>query len=296
MEAEVRPLPKFDYVAPSSLNEVLNLLKDYQDKARLLAGGTDLIPKMKKRAASADLLIDLNKISGLSFIEIRGDRLHIGGLARLSEIKESPLVEERALALVQAIGIMASPPIRNRATMAGNLCSASPAADTAPPLLVLDASVRLQSARGERMVLLSDFFLGPEKTAMRPDEMLTEVIIPLQEGTSTFMKLGRRKAFTLSVVSVTAFARVSGGKFAEVRVALGAVAPTPIRGRKVEESLEGNEVSAQNIERAAQLIQEEVKPISDVRASAEYRREMSYVLTKRVLEQVAGGGRHAGAI
>jgi carbon-monoxide dehydrogenase medium subunit len=296
MEAEVRPLPKFEYIAPSSLNGVLNLLKDYQAKARLLAGGTDLLPKMKKRAAAADLLIDLNKISELSFIETRGDRLHIGALARLSEIKESPMVRKKARALVQAIGLMASPPIRNRATMAGNLCSASPAADTAPPLLVLDASVRLRSTRGERMIPLSDFFLGPEKTVMRPDEMLTEVIIPLQEGTSAFMKLGRRKAFTLSIVSAAAFARVSGGKFAEVRLALGAVAPTPIRGRKVGEALRGGEVNEQNIEKAAELIKEEVKPISDVRASAEYRREMSYVLTKRVMEQAGWGGRNAGTI
>jgi carbon-monoxide dehydrogenase medium subunit len=146
------------------------------------------------------------------------------------------------------------------------------------------------------MIPLSDFFLGPEKTVMRPDEMLTEVIIPLQEGTSTFMKFGRRKAFTLSVVSAAVFARVSRGKFAEVRLALGAVAPTPIRGRKVEESLKGNEVNDQNIARAAELIREEVKPISDVRASAEYRREMSSVFTRRVLEQAGRGGNHAGAI
>jgi carbon-monoxide dehydrogenase medium subunit len=296
MKAEVRPLPKFEYVVPSSLDEVLTLLKDYPDKARLMAGGTDLIPKLKKRAAAADLVIDLNRISGLSSIELRSGRLHIGGLARLSGIKESSLVQEKAQALVQAIGLMASPPIRNRGTLAGNLCSASPAADTAPPLLVLDASVRLQSTRGERMILLSDFFLGPEKTAMRADEMLTEVIVPVQEGTSTFMKLGRRKAFTLSVVSAALFARVSRGKFVEVRLALGAVAPTPIRGRKVEESLKGNEVNEKNIARAAALIQEEVKPISDVRASAEYRREMSSVLTQRVLEQAGRGGNYAGAI
>jgi len=296
MEAEVRPLPKVEYMAPSSLKEVFHLLKEYQNKARLLAGGTDLIPKMKKRAITAEIIIDLNRIPGLAGIEIRGDRLHIRGLTRLAEIKESPLVKEKAPALAQAIGLMASPPIRNRATIVGNLCTASPAADTAPPLLVLDALVKMESIQGERIVPLSEFFLGPEKTAMRPDEMLTEVIIPLQEGTSTFMKLGRRKAFTLSVVSAAVFARVSGGRFADVRLALGAVAPTPIRGRKVEESLKGNEVNDLNIARAAALIQEEVKPISDVRASAEYRREMSSVLTKRVLEQAGRGGNHAGAI
>lgn len=239
MEAEVRPLPKMEYMAPSSLKEAFHLLKDYQSKARLLAGGTDLIPKMKKRAITAEIIIDLNRIPGLSGIEIRGDRLHIRGLTRLAEIKESPLVKEKAPALAQAIGLMASPPIRNRATIAGNLCTASPAADTAPPLLVLDALVKMESIRGERIVPLSEFFLGPEKTVKRPDEILTEVIIPVQEGNSAFMKLGRRKAFTLAVVSAAAFARTRKGKFEEVRVALGAVAPIPMRGRKVEEALKG---------------------------------------------------------
>lgn len=287
MEAEVRPLPKMEYRAPSSLGEALAILKDYQGKARLLAGGTDLIPKMKKRAIVADLLIDLNRIPGLSGIELRKDGLHIGGLARLAEIEASPLVREKAPALVQAIHIMACPPIRNRGTISGNLCTASPAADTAPPLLVLNASVRLQGSGGERIVPLTAFFLAPAETVKRPDEMLTEVIIPFQEGTSAFLKLGRRKAFTLSIASAAAFAKIRGGRVEEVRVALGAVAPTPIRGWKVEEALKGREANEENIAQAAEWIKNEVRPISDVRASAEYRRDMSYVLTQRVLGKVA---------
>jgi len=288
MEAEVRPLPKMDYVAPSSLKEALHLLKQYKDKARLLAGGTDLIPKMKKRMVKATVVIDLNRIPGLSGIRLRKDGLHIGGLTRLAEIKESRLVREKAPVLAQAIGLMASPPIRNRATIVGNLCTASPAADTAPPLLVLDASVKLQSGKGERIVPLAKFFLGLQKTARRPEEILTKVIVPVQKGSSAFLKLGRRKAFTLSLVSAAAFARVRDGKFEDVRLALGAVAPTPIRGRKTEEALQGKEASEENIIQAAELIREEVKPISDVRASEEYRREMSVVLTRRVLGQIGG--------
>ena len=287
MEAEVRPLPKMEYRAPSSLGEALALLKDWQGQARLLAGGTDLIPKIKKRAVAADLLIDINRISGLSGIELGKDGLQIGGLARLAEIEASPLVREKAPALTQALQIMACPPIRNRATIAGNLCTASPAADTAPPLLVLNASVRLQGSGGERMVPLAEFFLGPAETVKRPDEILTAVIIPLEEGRSGFLKLGRRKAFTLSIASAAAFAKTRGGRIEEVRVALGAVAPTPIRGRKVEETLKGKEANEANIAQAAEWIRSEVKPISDVRASAEYRRDMSYVLTRRVLGKVA---------
>jgi len=196
-------------------------------------------------------------------------------------------VREKAPALTQALQIMACPPIRNRATIAGNLCTASPAADTAPPLLVLNASVRLQGSGGERMVPLAEFFLGPAETVKRPDEILTAVIIPLEEGRSGFLKLGRRKAFTLSIASAAAFAKTRGGRIEEVRVALGAVAPTPIRGRKVEETLKGKEANEANIAQAAEWIRSEVKPISDVRASAEYRRDMSYVLTRRVLGKVA---------
>lgn len=296
MEAEVRPLPKFDYVAPSSLSEALKLLRDYQDRAKVLAGGTDLVVRLKKRLAFADVIIDLNRVSDLSFIEPIGDRLHIGGLTRLAQVKESPMVKEKALALAQAISIMASPPIRNRGTIGGNLCNSSPAADTAPPLLVLDASVKLQSADGERVVPLSQFFVGPEENVARADEILTEVMIPLEEGNSAFSKLGRRKAFTLSVVSVAAYAMANNGKFDEVRVALGAVAPTPIRSLKVEKALTGGDVSEKTIQKSAELVKMEVNPITDVRASAEYRREMSYVLTKRVLGKVGLGGKNASKI
>lgn len=289
MEAEIRPLPKFDYFSPSSLSETFKLLKDYKGRARLLAGGTDLLVKMKKRAVSADAIIDLNKISELAFIELADDYLHIGGLTRLAMLGESSIVKERARALAEAINVLASPQIRNRATIAGNLCNASPAADTAPPLLALDASVKLRSADGERIVSLSQFFLGPEQTVSKPDEILTEVIIPLQEGASAFIKLGKRKAFTLSIASAAAFAKVNNGKFEEVRVALGAVAPIPMRSRKVEDGLKGKDVNEENIKEAAQLVKEECRPITDVRASAEYRTDMSYVLTKRVLRKVSWG-------
>ena len=289
MEAELRPLSKFNYFSPSSLGETLKMLRDYKGKSRLLAGGTDVLVKMKKGAVSPDVVVDLSKISELSFIELAGGNLRIGGLTRLADIGESSLVREKAQALAEAIDVLASSQVRNRATIAGNLCNASPAADTAPPLLVLDTSVKLQSPDGERIVPLAEFFLGPEQTVAKPEEVLTEVIIPLQEGTSAFIKLGRRKAFTLSITSVAAFARVNNGRFEEVRVALGAVAPTPMRARKVEEALKGKEANKENIEKAAESVKEECCPITDVRASAEYRTEMAYVLTKRVLGKTGLG-------
>ena len=291
MAAEVRPLPKFNYYSPSSLSEAFRLMKTSEGKAKLMAGGTDLLVKMKKRAVSPEVVIDLNNMTELSYIEVRDGQLHIGGLTTLADIGESPLVKEKASALAEAISVLAAPQIRNRATIAGNLCNASPAADTACPLLALDSSVKLQCPDGERTVPLAQFFLGPEQTVIKSDELMVEVIIPLQEGSSTFIKLGRRKAFTLSVASASAFARVDKGKFEEVRVALGAVAPTPLRVDKVEDALRGREANEENIEKAAQRVKEQCCPITDVRASAEYRTEMSYVLTKRALRKVGLGGK-----
>lgn len=291
MEAETRQLPKFDYVVPSSLFEACKLRKVYQERARLLAGGTDLLVKLKKRAALPDVIIDLHRITDLSFIKTVADQLVIGGLTTLSQIQNSSIVEKWALALFQAVKDMACPPIRNRATIAGNLCNSSPGADTAPPLLVLDASVRLLSTDGERTVPLLQFFLGPEQNILRPDEILTEIILPLQQGTSAFIKLGNRNAFTRSVVSVAAFVKTNNGKFEEVKVALGAVAPTPIRSQRVEETLKDAKVSEKSITKAVAAVMEELHPReTSLRASPAYRREMACVLIKRALSNIAMEG------
>lgn len=289
MEAEVRPLPKFEYFAPTSLSEVFKLLKAHQGKAKLLAGGTDLIIKMKKRAVVPEVIIDINNVSELSYIKTADGALHIGALTKLSEVRESSLVKEKAAALVEAIGVMASSQIRTVATIGGNLCNASPAADTAPPLLALGASLKLQGNGAERVVPLAEFFLGPEQTVKKPDEVLKEIIIPDEGGASAYIKLGRRKAFTLSVVSAAAYARVKKGKFEEVRVALGAVAPTPIRATRVEQALKGKAVSEEAIEKASAEVKVDCCPITDVRASAEYRKDISAVLTKRVLIKASMG-------
>ena len=287
MEAEIRPLPKFEYFAPGSLSNIVALLQEYGEEAALLAGGTDLLSNIKRLSRSPNVIVDLNRVPALSFIERKKDVLHIGAATVLNEIKKSPVVQERAPVLAEAIGVLASNPIRNRATIGGNLCNASPAADTAPPLLALDASLTLQGPKSERTVAISEFFSGPGQTVKRPDEVVKDVIIPLKKGRSAFLKLGRRKGFTLSIASVAAFGVITDGKFDDLRVALGAVAPTPIRSLKVEEALIGMEVSEERIEKAARLVKEEVNPITDVRASAAYRKEMSYVLTKRALKKIA---------
>jgi len=289
METEIRPLSKFEYFAPDSLSNVVALLQEYGEEAALLAGGTDLLSNIKRLSRSPNILVDLNKVPELSFIETKKDALHIGAATVLNEIKNSPVVQEKAPALAEAIGVLASNPIRNRATIGGNLCNASPAADTAPPLLVLNASLTLQGPDSERTVAISEFFSGPGQTVKRADEVVKEVIIPFKRGRSTFLKLGRRKGFTLSIASVAAFGVITDGKFEDIKVALGAVAPTPIRCRKAEDALRGATATEERIENAARLVNEEVNPITDVRASAAYRKEMSYVLTKRALKKIAMG-------
>ena len=289
MDSEIRPLPKFNYVAPRSLDETLGLLKEHEKEARLLAGGTDLLVWMKKGVVYPGLLIDIRGVPELHFIKVFGDELQLGAATPMNEIKDSKEVQERAPALAQALQFLACHPIRNRATLGGNLCSASPAADTAPPRLALGASVTLQSPEGERRVALSEFFVGPGLTLKKPNEILKEIIVPFQEGRSGFLKLGRRKALTLSIASVAASVTVRDGKFAYANLALGAVAPIPLLCRKAQEQLIGAPVTDEVIQRASDAAKSEVSPITDVRATAAYRREMVGVLIKRILHELAMG-------
>lgn len=294
MSDELRPLPAFEYVAPRSLAEAIVLMKQHGGAAQLLSGGTDLLPRMRKRKCAPSVIVDMNGIPGLSFIEMRGNDLHIGAGTRLTELHESRIIKEKAGALAAALRVMASPGIRNRATIGGNLCNGSKCADTPPALLVLDASVTLRGADGERIVPLSEFFTqrgkpvpGFGKTAIRADEIMTEVIIPCRQGGSTYLKLGRRKGSSIAIASVAAFAAITNGKFEDVRIAVSAIASAPVRGRKVETALKGMPVSAENIETASALIREEIEPISDVRGSATYRKEMASVLIRRALTRIA---------
>jgi carbon-monoxide dehydrogenase medium subunit len=298
MSEELRPLPAFEYAAPGSLAAAIVLMKQHGGAAQLLAGGTDLLPRMRRRKCAPTIVVDLNGIPGLSFIEMLGNDLHIGAGTRLTELHESRIVKEKAGALAAALRVMASPGIRNRATIGGNLCNGSKCADTPPALLVLDASVTLRGPDGERIVPLSEFFTqrgkpvpGCGKTVIRADEIMTEVIIPCRQGGSTYLKLGRRKGSSISIASVAAFAAITNGKFEDVRVAVSAIASAPVRGRKVETALKDMPASEENIERASALIKEEIEPISDVRGSASYRKEMASVLIRRALTRIATGER-----
>jgi carbon-monoxide dehydrogenase medium subunit len=180
---------------------------------------------------------------------------------------------------------MASPQVRNQGTLGGNLANASPAADTAPPLLTLDARLVLKSLERDRAVPLNQFFSAPGMTILTPDEILAGIQIPIPQngGKACFLKLGRRNAFTLSVVSAAAWVKVEKKTIGDIRIALGAVAPTPLRALKAEGYLKGKKVSQETIHEGAKLVMDEIQPISDVRASAAYRKDMSYVLTRRAM-------------
>ena len=284
----IRRLPKFEYHAPASLSEALDYLSRYSGKAKVLAGGTDLLVSMKKREVLPEHLINLKGIQELKHIRYDKKRgLEIGGLVTLREIERSTIVKEKYGALWDAANVMAAPQIRSLATIGGNLCSAVPSADTAPPLVALGATVTLAGKNGERTLLVEDFFAGPEASVLNPVEILSRVFIPSPPENSggAYLKLMRRNAMDLALVGVAACLKLDGGKRVcqEARIALGAVAPTPMRALRAEEVLLNKEPDEQLAMEAGKIAAQEARPISDVRASKEYRTEMLRVLTKRAV-------------
>lgn len=282
-----RGIPEVEYHRPREFKAALILLRDLRHKCRIIAGGTDLIPAIRKGTLSSPFqhMVDLSAIRELGYIRKDGGWIHIGAVTRLADAGDSKIVREYGPLLSEAIQHVGSLQIRNQGTLGGNLANASPAADTAPPLLVLGARVVLKSIDKERVIPLDQFFGGPGKTILTPDEILTEIQIPIikGQGKTCFLKLGRRNAFTLSVVSVAAWVKVEKETIRDMRIALGAVAPIPMRAIKTEEYLKGKKVSEETIKNGAKIASDEVQPISDVRASADYRKDMSYVLTRRAI-------------
>ncbi|MBS3918463.1 MAG: xanthine dehydrogenase family protein subunit M [Deltaproteobacteria bacterium] len=285
-------LNRFEFFNPSSLLEIFDLLARYGKDVRLIAGGTDLLVQMKQKLVLPQKLINLLALPGLRGIERDGDSLRIGALARHADIERSTLLKNGWKLLALAAHKIGSPQIRHLGTLGGNLCNGSPSADTASPLLVLKAQVCLASGRGERRLPLESFFTGPGETVLEKDEVLKEVIVPKPPVNSSFsyLKLGRRKSMDLGLVSAAVLLTVDPGRgsFEEVRIALGSVSPTPIRIRETERVFEGKPVDEDMIRQAAGLAQKECQPISDIRASAEYRREMVKVLVERAIKAALG--------
>jgi len=286
-----RRLPRFNYLAPVTLNEALSLLVRYKGKAKVIAGGTDFVPKLKRREIGApEHVIDLKAIPGLDNIKYDVSGLSLGALVTIGAVETSAIIQEKFGILAQAARSMASPQVRNRGTIAGNICNAVPSADSAPALLTLGAKLKLISRKGERTVGIEDFFTGPSQTALADDEILQEIHIPHPPPNSkgVYLKLTPRRAMDLAIVGVAAVVIAEDGVCKDIRIALGAVAPTPIRAKDAEAILKGQKLDDKLIEKAALAAAGQSKPIDDHRASAEYRRDMVEVLVRRAIKQAIG--------
>jgi carbon-monoxide dehydrogenase medium subunit len=274
-----------EYTAAASLAEALRMKKDRGADARVIAGGTDLILRMRDEVLTPSLLIDLRRIS-LDGIVRRDDELRLGAFVSLSQLLESDDMAHYFPALPAACREFAGPPIRNRATLGGNIVNASPAADMVPPLIAYDASIVLSSSDGDRVLPLLEFFVGPGQSIIERDEILTEIRLPLMPPSSaaTFIKLGQRRSMAISQVNMTTRLSVEeSGVVSEARIVLGAVAPVPMRAVAAEQAISGKALSEELLCAAAQKAREEITPISDVRASHSYRMEMTEVLVRRAL-------------
>lgn len=278
---------------PHSLGEALACLKEHGPDAWKLAGGTDLLVRMKKKETRPRALVNLKRIPDLAFVALEGGSLRLGALTTVARLLRSTEVRQYFPALYQAARVMASPQIRELATVGGNICNASPAADLVPPLVAAGAAVRLVGEDGVRVVPLEELFRGPREADVAPTEILTEIMLPLPAPGSqaVYLKHGLRRAHELALVGVAVFLSFDADRRArEVRIALGAAGPTVLRARAAEAYLLERPLTDQTLVEAGRLAAEAARPIDDVRSSAWYRREMVRVLTTRALKSCVTGG------
>ncbi len=277
-----------DYRRPTSVAEALALLTAEDLPATLMAGGTDLLVRMKKKVVRPARLVDITAISGLAEVRQSGSGVVVGAAVTHTDAARSEIIRRRYSALSDACSQVAAWQVRNLGTVGGNVCNASPSAETGAPLLVLDATFVLVGPRGEREVAAADFFLAPGRSVLAPDEMLTEIRLPASSNPvgSAYYKLSPRKAMDVAIVGAAAYLEIDGatGTCLECRVALGAVAPTPIRAPGAEAAVKGRPFSPELAAQAGELAVEPACPIDDVRGSAAYRCRMVAVAVSRALE------------
>ena len=288
-----RPEP-FEVFQPVSVPEAREFFRKNGPGGHFLAGGTDLVIAIKEKGLVPRYVVDLKKIPSLSGIRESCDgSLTIGALTTMREIETSPVIRKKYPFLAQSAAEVGSIQIRNRATIGGNMANATPSADVAPALLVLNAKVKISRSGGEKIVLLEEFFIGPGKTIMEPGDILTEIVIPPTppDFRGEYIKFSPREMMDLAYVGVAVGVVVDGSRkiCRDVRIALGAVSPTPIRARKAEPLMLNQEITPSLAERVGEEASNECKPISDVRSSAAYRKEMVRVNTKRALLNAAAG-------
>ncbi len=283
----------FDYSAPETIDEAVSLLKAAGGSARPLAGGTDLVVQMKERATRFPYpatIVSLDRVSELRGVDFsETDGLRVGAGATMTNVASHPAVRERYAALAEGAGVVGSLQTMNMATIGGNVCNAAPSADTAPPLLVYEAAAVIVGPDGRRTLPIAEFFRGPGETALAPDELLAELRLPVPpSGTgAAFQRNTPRKQMDIAVVGVAVALTLSGDTIERARVALGAVAPTPLRATGAEAALQGQTADEETFARAAEAAVQDSSPITDIRASAEYRRHLVKVMTTRLLAEAA---------
>jgi len=284
----VMSMRPFEYLAPASVSEALELLGAYGEKSVIMAGGTDLVPALNERLISTEYVIHIEKLDELRFIKEDESSVRIGPLVTTNEIIDSDIIRNSFTALAKAAEESAAPQVRNLATIGGNLGTASPAGDLNVALAALGARIKARDKNGEKEYSLEEFMVGPKKNILSKDQLITEIIVPkLPENSgSDFQKLGKRKAMSISIACAAAVVTLNAGKdtIVNAKVALGSLAPTMVFATKYTDALKGKRINSGDIKGMADLVRDSISPISDVRATAEYRCEIAGVLAARCVE------------
>jgi len=281
--------PAFEYLRPKTIPEAIAFLQQYGEDAKILSGGQSLIPMMKLRIARPAYLVDINRISGLSYIKEDGGFLKIGGLTREAELESSPLVQSKYPILLDTAHVIADPQVRNLATVGGNLAHGDPANDHPATMLALGAQIVATGSGGERIIPIEEFFLSLFSTALQPGEILTEIRVPVSTARSggAYFKLERKVGDFATAAVAAQVTMDANGSVQKVGIALTNVGPTPIKAKKAEDFLRGKKLDEANIQQAGQLAADEAQPSSDLRGPAEYKKGLVKELAKRALSRAA---------
>ena len=281
----------FEYFEPSNVNEAIALLAKYKNEAKIMAGGTDLMVNLKHDVISPNYIINIGSITDLNYLDFdHGKGLRIGALTTMRALIESDKLRQTYPVIHQAASQLGNPAIRNVATIGGNLCNSSPAADSAPALIGLSAKAKIAGPGGERSVFVEDFFSGPQSNILGVGEILTQIQVPAPPASAKgiYLKYGGRGVADLAIVGVAIVASIEARNkvCSDIKIVLGAVAPTPIRAKKAEESINGQKITEALIDKSAQIAADEARPITDQRSSAEYRKTLVQVYVKRALREL----------
>ena len=279
-----------EYFQPQNLDKALELKAEYGDQIEVAAGSTDLLVANYEKLHEIEYWLDLDKLDQLKKIEVKENKLHIGAVVSHLQLIKSDLVQEKFAVLAAAAADVGSPQIRSRGTIGGNICTSSPAGDLLAPLLSYEADFKLQSAAGERIVAAEDFFTGPKRNLMEADELLTEIIIPLTENKreGAWIKVGRRKALVISTLTLSVVLEFKKEKIIKAGIAMGSVAPTPIRLGAVEEMLTGSSLKELDYKKLGQEVKARINPIDDLRGTKEYREDVAVDVMVRALNEIEG--------